>query len=80
LHKITILLYVVEKIFFLTTLFSLVPDAYEDEERGVGLVVTGPFYPSRMNDESSDWLSYYASIFHYVEIDDDKTAKANQDL
>ena len=28
----------------------------------------GPFYPSNM-DNSSDWLSYYASVFDYVEID-----------
>jgi uncharacterized protein YecE (DUF72 family) len=28
----------------------------------------GPFYPSNM-DNSSDWLSYYASLFDYVEID-----------
>jgi len=28
----------------------------------------GPFYPSNV-DSSSDWLSYYASVFDYVEID-----------
>jgi uncharacterized protein YecE (DUF72 family) len=28
----------------------------------------GPFYPSNL-DSSSDWLSYYASVFNYVEID-----------
>ena len=28
----------------------------------------GPFYPSNI-DNSSDWLSYYASVFDYVEID-----------
>ena len=28
----------------------------------------GPFYPSDM-DNNSNWLSYYASVFDYVEID-----------
>jgi len=28
----------------------------------------GPFYPSNV-DSSSDWISYYASVFDYVEID-----------
>jgi uncharacterized protein YecE (DUF72 family) len=29
----------------------------------------GPFYPANMNNSSSDWLRYYASVFDYVEID-----------
>ena len=28
----------------------------------------GPFYPSNL-DSSSDWLSYYAYVFNYAEID-----------
>jgi uncharacterized protein YecE (DUF72 family) len=27
------------------------------------------FYPSNNNNSSSGWLSYYASVFDYVEID-----------
>ena len=29
----------------------------------------GPFYPSNMDNSSSDWLKFYSSVFDYVEID-----------